>query len=119
MRKSVNKIVKATVAVAMMIGAGVGAAVSGQKAKPVYAATSDIVLNWSDFGISGTTTQTNVTEEITGYTFTLSSATGANGISKSGNMVNALAFPGSITKIAIDGAHFSAETKGHPFFRIL
>lgn len=37
MRKSVTKIVKATLAVAMMIGAGVGAATSSPKANPIYA----------------------------------------------------------------------------------
>ena len=71
-----------------------------------------VTINWSDFGISGTTTNTNVVENTSGYNFTLSSATGTNGISKSGTMTNAIAFPGSITKVSINGAKFSSETKG-------
>lgn len=46
MKKSVTKIMKATIAVAMAIGAGVGAAASNSKASPVYAdTTNSVTLN--------------------------------------------------------------------------
>ena len=41
MKKSVTKIIKATLGFTMAIGAGVGAAMSNPKANPVFAATSD------------------------------------------------------------------------------
>ena len=46
MRKSVTKIVKATVAFAMAIGASVGAAMSSPKANPVYASTGSYTLTF-------------------------------------------------------------------------
>ena len=112
MNKLLTKIVGVALGATMAIGVGVAVANSDRGMVKTNAETATITLNWSDFGISGTTTQTNVSESTTGYGFVLSSATGANGISKSGNMKNTTAFPGNITKVNINGAHFSAETKG-------
>ena len=65
MRKSVTKIVKATVAAAMMIGAGVGVAVSSPKASRVVATESVFyTLNGTDTtqGTNGYATESDVTQ---------------------------------------------------------
>ena len=68
MRKSVTKIIKATAAFAMAIGAGVGAGISDQKARPVFADDSGLtasdgtfIIDFYDSGKLSSTSGTGLT----------------------------------------------------------
>ena len=78
MRKSVTKIVKATVAFAMAIGAGVGATISSPKASPVVAAEQSVTFN-----LTGSTNRTTISTSLIKYvsnnvSFSIIKGTGTN-----------------------------------------
>ena len=118
MRKSITKIVKATVAFAMAIGAGVGAAISSPKANRVVAATSSYSMtpNQATTGSEATTYITTITEFThSGISWkmnlwnpsTLQIKTNQNSATSEFRFYNTSAFSGSIRNVIIT---FSALT---------